>query len=426
VTAVRYSLWAIGLHWAIAGLLVFQLGMGFALDHQPRGEAMFAAYQLHKSFGISILLLSSARLALRLLRPPPPAEQDQGWQPMLAKAVHAGFYVLIILGPLSGWIIVSTSKVSVPTLLFGALALPHLPVPQSWHDPASAAHSAMVWIAAALILLHLAGVARHQFFKGHNILQRMLPMTLGNATRAPLAGLVAVVLLAGLLIWGNRLSFDMPRVAVPASPLPVTVVPPRESPNAAIDEVAKAEADETDGANADKKGDVGQPLTDWAIAAGGTLDFTARWSGSDIHGKFGDWSGKIRFSPDDLAGSTIAVKVRLASASLGDPQREEMLASSSFFDVKLHPTATFTSSEISHLKNNRYRAKGQLTLHGAKRPTLLDFRLDIKGDRATVQGHATIDRTRFGVGSGEWSATDELAAAVDVRFDFTASTTIAD
>ena len=64
----RYSAVAIWLHWLIAGALAFQIALGFAM---PRDASGFAAYQLHKSVGIAILLLTLARLAWRLAKRPP-------------------------------------------------------------------------------------------------------------------------------------------------------------------------------------------------------------------------------------------------------------------------------------------------------------------------------------------------------------------
>ncbi|HKX90327.1 MAG TPA: hypothetical protein VJM13_14030 [Sphingopyxis sp.] len=43
------------------------------------------------------------------------------------------------------------------------------------------------------------------------------------------------------------------------------------------------------------------------------------------------------------------------------------------------------------------------------------------GDRARVAGTARVDRTAFGVGQGEWAATDAIAAGVDIDFSFSAT-----
>src|SRR5688572_32623680 len=99
----------------------------------PKDQSGFALYQLHKSVGITILLLSLARLAWRLThRPPTPVEG--GFQGFLAKAVHTLLYAFIILMPLTGWAVVSTSRIEVPTLLFGVVPWPHLPISNALHE----------------------------------------------------------------------------------------------------------------------------------------------------------------------------------------------------------------------------------------------------------------------------------------------------
>lgn len=63
MTRTRYSTVAIVLHWLIAAAIIFQVILAWRMDGRtPQG---FALIQLHKSVGISILLLSLARLAWR-------------------------------------------------------------------------------------------------------------------------------------------------------------------------------------------------------------------------------------------------------------------------------------------------------------------------------------------------------------------------
>ena len=87
----RYSSGAILLHWLIALALGFQIALGFAM---PKNELGFLLYQLHKSVGITILLLSLARLAWRLTQRPPPALEG-GFNGFLAKAVHVLLYAFM-------------------------------------------------------------------------------------------------------------------------------------------------------------------------------------------------------------------------------------------------------------------------------------------------------------------------------------------
>ena len=407
----RYSYTAITLHWLIALLLAFQIALGWALEGNNSPE-LFARYQLHKSIGISILLLSLARLVIRLFVSRPPASDGPAWTRALASTVHWLFYLVMILGPITGWLLVSTARVEVPTLLFGLIPWPHLPVGRSWHEPAESIHGAMAWLAIGLFALHIAGAFRHQWLLGKPELQRMIPFARGKAVGIALGALalVGAAFVAGQMIYPDKArSVAEKGIAAPVAALPTAPSPP----TAESDEAAKTEETAPE--------DNTQPLADWTVASGGRLGFTARWNGEAVDGRFGRWRASIRFSPDELAKSTIRVTVDLASADTGDGQRDDSLKGSDFFDIGAHPAAVFTAREIRHLGGDRYEARGTLDLRGASKPATLRFTLRIDGDKAHVSGTARIDRTAFGVGQGEWAATDAIAAGVDIAFAFTAT-----
>lgn len=415
--APRYSYSAITLHWLIALLLAFQIALGWALDGDNTPE-LFARYQLHKSVGITILLLSFARLGLRLIAPPPPASDGPEWTRALANTVHWLFYLVMILAPITGWLVVSTAKIQVQTLLFGILPWPHLPVGRGWHEPAEAVHEAMAWLAIGLFLLHVAGALRHQWLLGKPELQRMIPWANGKAVGTVLLvlALVGGAFAAGTLVYPDR---DRAAVAEPAKPKTTQAAPTDQPVPVETDKKDADNASEPDPAAESKE--KAQPLADWTVAPGGRLGFTAQWNGEAIEGRFERWRADIRFSPDELAASRITVRVDLASADTGDGQRDDSLKGTDFFDTAVHPSAAFTARDVRHMGGERYEARGTLNLRGIDKPATLRFALAIEGDRARVNGTARIDRTAFGVGRGEWAATDAIAAAVDISFAFTAT-----
>lgn len=407
----RYSYTAITLHWLLALLLAFQISLGWALEGHNSPE-LFARYQLHKSVGITILLLSLVRLAVRLFTPRPPASDGPAWTRALASTVHWLFYLVMILGPVTGWLIVSTARVQVPTLLFGIVPWPHLPVGPGWHDPAESLHGAMAWFAIGLFLLHIAGAFRHQWLLGKPELQRMIPFARGKAV-GPAIGALALIFAA--MAVGKMVHPDKPRTVAEKTATPVAApVAPEE---AAKDDEKKEETAEPEA----KREDADQPLAGWTVGSGGKLGFTASWNGEAINGSFSRWDADIRFSPDDLPASRIKVTVNLASADTGDAQRDDSLKGSDFFDSGAHPKAVFTARDIRHLGGDRYEVRGTLDLRGVKKPATIRFTLRIEGDRARVSGNARIDRTAFGVGQGEWAATDAIAASVGIDFSFGAT-----
>src|SRR3546814_10090710 len=80
----RYSRAAIALHWIIAAILAFQIALGWRMGTLTAATGQFHAFQLHKSIGITILLLSLARVLIRFWKPRPAPHHDRPWARRLA------------------------------------------------------------------------------------------------------------------------------------------------------------------------------------------------------------------------------------------------------------------------------------------------------------------------------------------------------
>lgn len=403
----RYSRIAIFLHWAIAALLAFQIAVGWALE--DLGARGFALFQLHKSIGMSVLLLTLVRILVHYWKPRP-APVEGGWQGALAKAVHAGLYLFMLGAPLTGWALVSTAKVKVPTLIFGTIPLPHLPIPQSAHELAEGGHGLLAWIGIALFVLHVAGALRHHLLMRDGLLWRMMPV------RSPglLVALPALIV-AGFVLGRVILPAPAPKaVAAPSAP----VVPKEEAPVHGTEAVGNAahaatpaEAENAVAAEAP----VGPPPS-WAVQPGGTIGFSVGNSGETISGSFAKWTAKIVMDPDHPDSADFRVEIDLASASVGDVYKDGMLAGDEFFGVVAHPKAVFVAKGAEKTGANSYRAAGTLTLKGVAKPQSIRFILSGTGKARKVSGSATIARAPFGVGNGESGTGLDPKVAVSFAF----------
>ena len=217
----RYSTVAIVLHWLIAAAIGFQILIAWRMAdlHTPLG---FALTQLHKSIGITILLLSLARLAWRLAYKPPPEPSTLApWEHRLSQLVHLAFYLIMIGMPLTGWIMVSASKTGIPTLLYGAIPWPHVPglatlpaaAKAGWRTFGSESHEILAWGAYGLILLHVAGALKHQLFDRETpVLARMAPGARAGRWFDSRLVVIGLGVLAVLAAKGESLSVDQPIV----------------------------------------------------------------------------------------------------------------------------------------------------------------------------------------------------------------------
>lgn len=411
--AARYSLVAIVLHWTIALAIVLQVSLAGRMEPPPTPES-FAVTQLHKSIGITILLLSLLRLAWRLLNPPPPEPATLArWERILSQAVHWGFYAIMIGMPLTGWLMVSASRIQLPTLLYGVIPWPDIPglsglAPASkhlWHEIGETGHGLIAKGIYVLLALHVAGALKHQLFsRDEPVLGRMAPGAVPGRWLEPRI-LVIALAVVGVFAFGRLVQVPTPAMAATPPPAPAAAVAEVAPPPAA------SPAPETPAAPAAPE------LVRWRVGTGSTLAFTTAWSGAPIQGRFDKWRAGIVFSPDLLDQSKATAVIDLASVNTGDKQRDETLPSADWFDAAAHPQAEFRADRFEKTGPDRYVAHGTLSLKGVKKPLDLPFRLRIDGKRAEMSGTASLDRTAFGIGQGEFAATDQIPAKVTVRVE---------
>lgn len=176
-------------HWIMAMAILFMIGLGLYMTRLPPGNEQFVLYQLHKSIGITVLLAAVLRIVWRLANPVPrlPASMKP-WERWLARFSHYGLYVLMLGTPLLGWAVVSSSPLNVPTVLYGSIPWPHLPVLAELQNKEAVSNVLAEWHEVAafailfLFLLHVAGALKHHFIERDDTLRRMLPVTLKETT----------------------------------------------------------------------------------------------------------------------------------------------------------------------------------------------------------------------------------------------------
>jgi cytochrome b561 len=186
-TILRYGAVAMAFHWTIAAAIMFMLWLGPFMAALPEtDERQFPLFQLHKSIGLTILMLSIARLVWRLANPVPALPTHmQRWERVAARTVHHLFYVLMIVVPLFGWATVSAAPLAVPTMWFGLFEWPHLSflaeLPRAQkrivEGPLTATHAAFAFTMMGFVALHVAAALKHHFRDRDNVLKHMLPWT---------------------------------------------------------------------------------------------------------------------------------------------------------------------------------------------------------------------------------------------------------
>lgn len=423
----RYSRVAIAIHWLTAAAILFELALGLTMTGPP-SAGTFAGYQLHKSIGIVILVLTVIRIAWRLGHPPPELQGDlKPIERQVARATHTLFYVLLLAIPLTGWLVVSTSKVPVPTHIFSLLPFPHIPgvsaldaATKGWlHELAESSHYFLALGAIALLLLHVAGALKHHFADRNGYLARILPSAFARSQAAlgAIAGGLAVFLIAGALFTSLAGETSVAKPDAAQAPAADSSATSNVSEQAAQLH-ANSEAQSIDAASPEASASAlpESKSADWTVDhRESSLGFSVDWDGQRLTGRFSNWTARIHFDPDALDQSSVDVSVTLASASTGRSEVDEALPGSDWFSAATQPTARFIARTFRKTGNGRFEAAGNLTIRGKSQPVTLPFQLAITGDSARMTGSTTIDRLSFGIGEGEWSSTDSIAANVSIN-----------
>ena len=171
----RYSTVSLLLHWVTAALVLAQILLITAAEAEGSNRGLWM--MLHKSGGITILVLTLARIGWRIANPAIPLPDDlPRWQKLFARATHVLFYVVLLALPLTGWL--AGSAVGRGFDYYGLFAFPLLPVGGGRETAGLLMdiHRALPKLLYVLLALHVIGALKHQFLDRDNVLHRMIPL----------------------------------------------------------------------------------------------------------------------------------------------------------------------------------------------------------------------------------------------------------
>ena len=162
------------LHWITALLVIGLITVGILMGNMASGPLQDRLYNLHRSTGALVMVLSIIRLWYRWTHPPLslPAHMPAS-QRLAAESVHWMLYTLLIVQPLIGW--AATSAYRAPIIVYGLFELPPiLPVNQPLSEQLFFIHRGLGFVMAALVLGHAGAALYHHFVQRDRVLMRMI------------------------------------------------------------------------------------------------------------------------------------------------------------------------------------------------------------------------------------------------------------
>jgi len=159
----RYNTIAISLHWLIAILLVGLLALGKYMTGLEEADPL------------------RLRVVWRLTHKPPALpENTLTFERIGSHLTHVVMYVLMVVIPVSGWVMVSASPLNIKTVLFGVIPWPHIGFltdaanKDIVTERAEHLHDWLGNTLLVLVLMHVAAALLHQFVHKDRLINRMM------------------------------------------------------------------------------------------------------------------------------------------------------------------------------------------------------------------------------------------------------------
>ncbi|MDR5906684.1 cytochrome b [Franzmannia qiaohouensis] len=168
------------LHWGVAAVLLFSLASGLTLGFLGFEGAMErlgragtdTLYTLHKTAGVMMLGLMTARLITRLIfvvplhDPPLPP-----FQHLLSTAVHHLLYLALLAMPVLGWLATATGGFPVQFFQFNLPGL--VGENEALSQRLFVWHGWLGWVILGLVILHVSGALYHWLIRQDGVMKRM-------------------------------------------------------------------------------------------------------------------------------------------------------------------------------------------------------------------------------------------------------------
>ena len=144
---------------------------------------------------------------------------------------------------------------------------------------------------------------------------------------------------------------------------------------------------------------------------------------AEIEGRFMKYDGLVIADKPDFSDAKIDFTIDVSSINTDETQRDTHLKSADFFDVAKYPTITFKSKSLQSLGENKYKLKGDISMHGITRTIELEatYRGTVvdpfKHTKAGFKITGVLDRTQFGLVWNGKLSTGDLLVGNNVNLD---------
>lgn len=182
-TAYSFGLVTRVLHWLIALGIIGLIWLGWWMVGLSYYDPWYHdSLQLHKAFGLVVLMLAVGLIGWRLAgKRPLPSGEMKPWEIRASGLMHLVLFALMIVVPVTGYVITTSEGQGVS--MFGLFEVPAMmPKSDTTRDLAIAIHYYFAYAGIALVLGHAGAALKHHFVNKDDTLKRM---SWGKFRRSP-------------------------------------------------------------------------------------------------------------------------------------------------------------------------------------------------------------------------------------------------
>lgn len=167
-----------------------------------------------------------------------------------------------------------------------------------------------------------------------------------------------------------------------------------------------------------------QQATKWKLDKSHTsVNFSIKHIFSAVTGKFKDFDGEALFDPNNLKGSKIEFSASIKSVDTDNSKRDRHLQSKDFFNAKDYPKMSFISTKFEKKSDKDFLIHGKLTIKNKTKDIILPMKITGEMEHPMMKGNlilgividTSINRTDYGVGTGDWAATMVVGDEVKIH-----------
>lgn len=151
------------------------------------------------------------------------------------------------------------------------------------------------------------------------------------------------------------------------------------------------------------------------------ITFVSKQMGVPVNGRFPKFTAQVAFDPAKPEAGKVNISIDLATIDAGSQDANDEVVGREWFNVRMFPSATFSSTSMKSLGGGKYEVTGSLALKGKTKPVTATVAFKPEGNNGVFEGGFTLKRIDYAIGEGVWTDVSMVANDVQVNFRIVAA-----